>query len=132
MEEADWHALADLFNSVGWARRDVDKLKRAYGRSYLKCFAFHDGRLVGAARAISDGEFYAGIYDVIVAPECQGEGVGRRMMSYLLENLSSLQVLLVSVPGKEGFYHGLRFRRNKTAMTLYPQPEQAAAAGLIE
>jgi len=39
-----------------------------------------DGRLAGFTRAISDGVYHAKIFDVIVAPEWQGRGVGAELM----------------------------------------------------
>lgn len=44
------------------------------------------GRLIGTARAISDGTRHAWIYDVVVAPEHRRRGVGTRMMALLLDH----------------------------------------------
>ncbi len=128
----DWQSLTNLFTSVGWTNLEPEKLKRAYENSYLVCFAFDENRLIGTARAISDGEYYSAIYDVVVTPEYQGKGIGKQMMNYLKENLFPLQMLLVSVPGKDEFYKKLQFRKNKTAMTLYQNPDKAEASGFIE
>jgi GNAT superfamily N-acetyltransferase/nitroimidazol reductase NimA-like FMN-containing flavoprotein (pyridoxamine 5'-phosphate oxidase superfamily) len=43
-------------------------------------------RLVGSARAISDGCKTAWIYDVVTAPEWRGRGVGERVMRLLLDH----------------------------------------------
>lgn len=130
--EDDWERLAELFERAPLGRRDAGKLRRAFARSYARCFAFRGAELVGAARAISDGEYYAAIYDVVVLPQYQRRGVGRMMMEYLLERLPVGQVLLVSVPGKEEFYRKLQFRRNKTAMTRHADAEKYAADGYTE
>ena len=45
-----------------------------------------DGKLVACARAISDGHKYAWVYDVVVAPEWRGCGLGQRVMRLCLEH----------------------------------------------
>jgi len=44
-----------------------------------------DGALVASARAVSDGDT-AWIYDVVVAPAWRGRGLGRRLMTLLLDH----------------------------------------------
>jgi len=45
-----------------------------------------DGRLVACARAISDGHKYAWVYDVVVAPEWRGGGLGEAVMRLCLDH----------------------------------------------
>lgn len=45
-----------------------------------------DGRLVASARALADGGKLAWIYDVIVAPDWRGRGLGRRLVELLLDH----------------------------------------------
>jgi ribosomal protein S18 acetylase RimI-like enzyme/nitroimidazol reductase NimA-like FMN-containing flavoprotein (pyridoxamine 5'-phosphate oxidase superfamily) len=45
-----------------------------------------DGKLVACARAISDGHKYAWIYDVVVAPEWRGCGLGQAVMRLCLDH----------------------------------------------
>ena len=51
----DWEALARIYARAPLAVRPAVEIKRAFGNSYLCCFARVDGELVGAARAMSDG-----------------------------------------------------------------------------
>jgi len=44
------------------------------------------GRLVGFARALSDGLFRAHVYDVAIAAGHRGRGLGRRVMEALLDH----------------------------------------------
>lgn len=48
----------------------------------------HDaqGLLVAAGRALSDGDWAANVYDVVVAPESRGLGLGKAVMRLLLEH----------------------------------------------
>jgi ribosomal protein S18 acetylase RimI-like enzyme/nitroimidazol reductase NimA-like FMN-containing flavoprotein (pyridoxamine 5'-phosphate oxidase superfamily) len=45
-----------------------------------------DGRLVACARAITDGNKYAWVYDVVVAPEWRGGGLGEAVMRLCLDH----------------------------------------------
>lgn len=132
-EGVDWDVLADIYARAPLAERTAAEVKRAFANSYLCCFAWVDGQLVGAARATSDGVFYATVLDVAVDPGFQGAGIGRRMMRELLRRLSVQKVYLTTVPGKEGFYEKLGFMHQTNAMGLFPQSarEEAIELGVL-
>lgn len=129
----DWDVLADIYARAPLAVRTAAEIKRAFANSYLCCFAWIDGQLVGAARATSDGVFYATVLDVAVDPGFQGAGIGRRMMRELLRRLPLQKVYLTTVPGKEGFYEKLGFLHQTNAMGLFPLParEEAVELGVL-
>ena len=79
-EGVDWEEAAELVRRAPLGTRDPEKLRRAFENSYLACFAWEGKALVGMGRATSDGEYQAAIYDVVVLPERQGKGTGRRIM----------------------------------------------------
>src|SRR5690349_6175056 len=83
----NWNELEELFKFANLAGRKGDKLRRAFLNSQAVCYGFDRGRLVGVARAITDGEYHALIYDVAVHPEYQRQGLGRRIMRNLLDRL---------------------------------------------
>lgn len=72
----DWHELVRLFKLAKMGGREGDRVRRAFENSTVVCFALDGHRLVGAARALSDGEYHATVYDVVVHPEYQRRGVG--------------------------------------------------------
>ena len=129
----DWDALARIYARAPLAVRPAVEIKRAFGNSYLCCFAWIDGQLVGAARATSDGVYYATILDVAVDPGFQGAGIGRKMMTELLRRLPVQKVYLTTVPGKEGFYEKLGFLHQTNAMGLFPvhAREEAVELGVL-
>ena len=102
--DIDWWRLADIMARAPLFERKPFDLAKAYRNSYAVVFAHQDGDLVGAARALSDGFYYASIFDVVVAPEHQACGVGRQMVQALLARLPVERVFFTSVFGKEGFY----------------------------
>jgi len=88
--------------------------------------------LIGAGRAITDGVRYSVIFDVVLLPEYQGRGIGKQIMSFLTDRSKAMAVLLHAVPGREGFYAKLGYRKMKTAMAKFPNPEMQQKAGYIE
>jgi len=70
------------------------------------------GRLLAFARVLTDGVFRAFVYDVIVAEELRGRGLGSRLMRRLLEHpvlRGVSQVDLACRPEREAFYRRLGF-----------------------
>lgn len=128
-----WAELARLFELAPLGKkRDPEKLEIAFRNSLLKVFAFHDGKLVGAGRALSDGVWRAAIYDVAVLPEYQGKGIGSTIIRQLVESAHVDVVMLYAAPGKEAFYERFGFRKMKTAMAIMPNPEERREKGFIE
>lgn len=123
----DWRQLASIMAAAPLTRREPEPLRRAFANSYRACFAHYGDGLVGAARATSDGVFYATVFDVVVAPEHQGRGVGRLIVEALLAELPFERVFLTAVPGKEGFYDKLGFLRQTNAMGRYAAAARATA-----
>ena len=82
---------------------------------------------VAAARAMSDGVYYATVFDVVVATEHQKCGVGRLLMEGLLAKPPFKRVFLTSVFGKEDFYAKFGFLRQTNAMGLYEGPALTSA-----
>lgn len=105
----DWRALAELFVLADLAGREGDKLRRAFLNSTAVCYVFDGSHLVGVARAISDGEYHAVIYDVAVHPARQRQGLGRQIMQHLLKRLPVWRVMLVADPAVQPFYASLGF-----------------------
>ncbi len=105
----DWRHLLQLFKVANLGGREGDKVRRAFEKSSVVCFAKDKLRLVAAGRALSDGEYHATIYDVVVDPEYQRRGVGSRVMSELLARLPVWRVLLVADREVQPFYRRLGF-----------------------
>jgi len=95
-EGVDWQQLVALFKRTDLGGREGDKVRRAFERSSLVCFATDGPRLIAAGRALSDFEYHATIYDVAVDPDCQRAGIGGRLMRELLSRLPVWRVLLIA------------------------------------
>jgi ribosomal protein S18 acetylase RimI-like enzyme len=62
-------------------------------------------RLVGFTRALTDWRYRAYLYDVIVAPNCRGRGLGRLLVDAALARLDGIESIELSCqPEMIGFY----------------------------
>jgi GNAT superfamily N-acetyltransferase len=130
-ESIDWVEAASIFERAPLGTREPDVLRRTFENSDLTCFAWDGETMVGIARALSDRTVHSVIYDLCMLPECQGKGLGTRMMEAMMERLGTPSVVLWSVPGKEPFYARFGFRPMLTAMARFEDPERSAAGGYI-
>lgn len=123
-ENISWTELKDIYRLVGWNNHTEQKIKQIFEASTLVTVACKDSRIVGFGRALSDGVFNAAIYDVVVHPDFQGLGIGKRIMENLLYHLRDIScVHLISTTGRVEFYEGLGLRHVKTAMARYLNPQ---------
>jgi GNAT superfamily N-acetyltransferase len=116
LKDVDWAEAAEIFRLAPLGTREPDKLRRACENSYLVCQAYHGDRLVGMGRALSDGEYQAAIYDLVVLPDYQGLGLGRQIMESIHRRLPVKTIILYAVPGKESFYKKLGYNKLLTSM----------------
>ena len=122
----DWQAVSGTLRRVGMAWHDPDVHKRAFEASHTAVFVYDQTRLIGFARAISDGEYQGAIYDMAVIPDAQGNGIGRVILQTILKRLPNCNLILYAAPGKEGFYRKLGFGAMKTGMALFRNPRAMA------
>lgn len=128
----DFHELALLIERAPLGKRDPGMLETAFRNSGVVCFAYHDGKLIGTGRGLTDFVYRAALYDVAVLPEYQGKKVGKKIVEYLIAASKAPMVILFAASGKETFYTKLNFHKMKTGMMLVPDPEAARERGLIE
>jgi len=129
LDQINWSDVAELFKRAPLGVRDPTKLRKSCEKSYLTCFAFDDSRLIGMGRAISDGEYQAAIYDLVVLPEYQGGGIGKAIMDQIHNRLPVETIILYAVPGKEVFYEKLGYRKMLTAMAKKVTNERSFHSG---
>ena len=109
------HQLNDLCISVGWQSRPANKLEQAINSSFRSISAWHinrERRLIGFARAVSDGVYQATLLDIVVHPDFQGRGVGKALVKNLTQQLQAVQIAditLFASPHVADFYHRLGF-----------------------
>ncbi len=97
-----------------------DSINQAFKASFAVVTAWSDERVVGCGRMISDGQMYSGIFDVVIDPEFQKQGLGRQIMERLIQKAPHTCIHLTSTFGNEEFYQKIGFKFHKTALALYP------------
>ena len=128
----DWPALEALYHAAPLGNKSAGHLRTVFTASRLRCFAWDDGRLVGAGRALADGADTSYVCDIAVMPSHQGTGVGKAIVNRLVAaSAGHKKILLYAVPGKEAFYWKLGFRRMLTAMAIFDDQARALARGHI-
>jgi GNAT superfamily N-acetyltransferase len=85
--DVDLEQLARLFVSAGWDHRAYprENLAALVANSRYVVSALEGARLVGFARAISDGVSNAYVSTVAVLPEWRGMGIGREVVRRLVD-----------------------------------------------
>src|ERR1043166_6814069 len=108
-DDIRWSELEALFKVAGMGGRTGQKIARAFEKSSLVWLAFDNARLVGASRALTDWEYHATIYDVVVHPDYQHRGIGTRIMQELMQRLRVWRIMLVANGEVQSFYRKLGF-----------------------
>jgi predicted GNAT family N-acyltransferase len=100
-----------LLRQTAWgAGRTEADLAKALGASAIHVGAWSDGKLVGFARAITDGVYRGFIEDVVVDESLRGRGVGRRLVRELLQRCAHVDVVALDCPNElVSFYAELGF-----------------------
>lgn len=98
-----------------WARqRPHAALVRMLLGSCCVVSAWRGNRLVGFGRATSDGVFRAVLWDVVIAADFQGQGLGRTIVQDLIRNpaVAAAERIYLMTTNSSGFYERLGFQQN--------------------
>jgi GNAT superfamily N-acetyltransferase len=106
--------LVALYEAVGWSAytRAPEVLEAAIAGSSYVVVARRGERLIGLARAVSDGATICYLQDVLVRPEEQRCGVGRALVQAVLDRYRTVRqkVLLTDdEPSQRAFYESLGY-----------------------
>jgi len=108
--------VINVFESVDWNKNPEDILD-AFKNSYYVT-AYHDGTLIAFARAITDGHYYTSIFDVIVNPQHQKNGIAKEMMKMFLRKFKGTYFFLSYTEGNRDFYEKCGFKDLSTGMWM--------------
>lgn len=107
----DFPAILSLYAAHGWTHANhPERLRTAIECSSFAVVATQDERVVGFARAMSDEAFAVYIADILVSPDMQRQGIGRRLAEAILDHYpleTFHHQVLIAEKGAEGFYRRL-------------------------
>ena len=135
--------IYDLFQKVGWILPKAQKparhikidaisnhtiyldpqdgsdfLQKTFENSTSIHVAKSEGRIVGFVRVVSDRCQRSVIYDLVVDPQYQRHGIGKRLVELCLEEFSHTQITLGTSTPTMGFYERLGFARSENYMEI--------------
>lgn len=132
LEGVDWEELSALYRAAPLGDKKPAWLQTVFSNSMFVVFVRDGGRLVGAGRALADGADCSYLCDIAVLPSHQGTGLGKRIVSELVErSRGHRKIILYAVPGKEPFYRKFGFLRMITAMGIFENPQQQIERGYL-
>jgi ribosomal protein S18 acetylase RimI-like enzyme len=102
----DFLALAERV----WPRPYVREEAAAALTRTINVGAWDGDRLVGSVRVLTDGYFFATIPEILVDPEYQRRGIGRRLMELALERVPRGKVAFGAQPQSVGFFERIGCR----------------------
>ncbi|KAH9533024.1 hypothetical protein CY35_18G029400 [Sphagnum magellanicum] len=124
--EVDVYELELLCDKVGWPRRPLSKVAAAL-KNNGDIPAPEKRELIGMARATSDHAFNATIWDVLVDPLYQGQGLGKALVEQMVRTLLRRDIgniTLFADAQVVDFYRGLGFESDPEGikgMFWYPR-----------
>lgn len=138
LSEGDLAQLQTLFQVAAfWAcDRSTADLQAAIAHSHPVVTAWSGEHLIGFARATSDGVFRATIWDVVIHPQYQGAGLGRKLVQTVLSHphMSRVERTYLMTTHQQRFYERIGFQENQTTtmvlfnQTLQPMPSLSPLA----
>lgn len=123
-----------LSHSAFWAAdRPLEDLAIAIHHSCPVISVWHFDKLIGFARATSDGIYRATIWDVVIHPDYRGEGLGRNLVQTVLAHphMNRVERVYLMTTHHQSFYEGIGFECNSTTTMMLqqrPRPQDIDAS----
>lgn len=109
----DARALTAVYEDYEWwADRDAADVRTALSETEVAVGVEDDGDLVAAARVLTDYTYYATVFDVIVAADRRGEGIGETLMQAVVDHPDLQGVVGLSLLCRRGlvpYYESVGF-----------------------
>ncbi|MBE9248266.1 GNAT family N-acetyltransferase [Dolichospermum sp. LEGE 00240] len=128
LADIDLFQLQELFNLAAfWAKgRSIKDWGIALANSEPVISIWDRELLIGFARATSDGIYRATIWDVVIHPDYQGNGLGSKLVETVLSHprMQKVERVYLMTTHQREFYEKIGFRvNNTTTMVLDHQSD---------
>lgn len=118
---------ADAF----WAKdRSIENLAVAIANSKPVISVWKQDRLIGFARATSDGVYRATLWDVVVHPDYRRSGLGRKLVEAVLAHphMHRVERIYLMTTHQQHFYERIGFQLNSSTTMVLHQPISSSSA----
>ena len=106
----------EMRRMVGWGLFPLEQAAEGLNNSFILLCLRRNSKPIGLGRVVSDRGYIYYIADIIVCPEYQGQGLGRKVVENLLARIKAtlkpgykIMISLLAAKGKEEFYKKFDF-----------------------
>ncbi|MDE3021685.1 MAG: GNAT family N-acetyltransferase [Pseudomonadota bacterium] len=106
--------VAEVFNASGIRRptNDLARIEHMLANANLTWSAWHEGRLIGLARALTDFSYCCYLSDLAVVKSYQNQGIGSELIDRIKTVIGEeVALILISSPEAIGYYPRIGFDR---------------------
>ena len=118
-KQIDLSQLQELFKLEAlWPKeRRVEDLESAISNSEPVVSAWDGEKMIGFARATSDGIYRAIIWDVVIHPDYRGDGLGQKLLGTLLNHprMNRVEKIYLMTSDRQQLYKQIGFKFNLSA-----------------
>lgn len=114
----DFKKIVELYNSVGWSvyTKSPNSLEEAFRFSTYILVAMDGDDVIGLSRSISDNVSIHYLQDILVSPNYQKRGVGRKLLTKALEHFKEVRTHMILTDDEEKqfkFYESLGYKNTR-------------------
>ncbi|UOE96245.1 GNAT family N-acetyltransferase [Alkalihalobacillus sp. LMS39] len=113
-EPINANELATVFSASGIRRpvEDVTRLEKMLNEADILITAWHNDQVIGVARALTDYSYCCYLSDLAVDKRYQSNGIGKKLIELLQNELSEeVALLLLSSPTAMDYYPHIGFEK---------------------
>ncbi len=116
--------LTELFDEAGWSTKtaDMKRLEMMVENSHYVVTAWDDKIMIGFARCTYDNVFNGQINNVVVDSKYRNKGIGKKIVTTIIESNPKVTYILRTEEENEGFYKKIGFKSAKYSM-MYERKE---------
>ena len=106
--------VAAVFDASGIRRptKDLARIERMFANADLILSAWHEGKLIGVCRALTDFSYCCYLSDLAVANAYQKHGIGRELIARVQASIGDeVALILLSAPEAMEYYPKVGFEK---------------------
>ena len=114
--------IIELYNNAALPRptNDPERIRKMFENSNLVVTAWHNEKLVGVSRTITDWVWCSYLADLAVCPDYKKSGIGKKLVALTREKLGEQSmILLLSVPAAMDYYPKIGFAKEDRGFIIH-------------